>query len=120
MPENLQKITAPAAEDEDMPAERIPPQHFLDLQREAVHALAHVGAAGGEPDPRPARERDHRPASACSAAATTAGSAGPEIRTRSPPASSTSIRPGDAWTGPPVVGTGDGATVTATKPGTGD
>src|SRR3954470_16593329 len=93
MPEDLQKITFAAAKDEDVPTKRIPPQHLLDLEREPVHALAHVGAAGGQPDPRPARERDHRPASARSAAATTAGSAAPEIRTRSPPASSTSISP---------------------------
>ena len=75
---------------------RVALEHLLHLEREPVHALAHVGAAGGQPDPRPARERDHRPASARSAAATTAGSAGPVIRTRSPPASSTSIRGGAA------------------------
>src|SRR5213080_2622624 len=98
---------------------RVALEHLLHLQRQPVHALAHVGAAGGEPDPRPARERDHRPASARSAAATTAGSAGPAIRTRSPPASSISIRPGDASTEPPLAGTGDGATATAAKPGTG-
>src|SRR5690348_17917684 len=117
MPEDLQKITLASAKDEDVPAERIPPQHFLDLQRETVHALAHVGAAGGQPDPRPARERDHRPASARSAAATTAGSGAPEIRTRSPPASSTSIRPGGASAASLASG-GTGAIATAAKPGT--
>src|SRR5688500_2884080 len=98
MPEDLQKITFAAAKDEGVPTERIPPQHLLDLQREAVHALAHVGAAGGQPDPRPARERDHRPTSARSAAATTAGSGAPEIRTRLPPASLISISPDGAGT----------------------
>jgi hypothetical protein len=51
MPEDLQKITFATSEHEDMPAERIPSQHLLNLQRETVHAAAHVGAAGGEPDP---------------------------------------------------------------------
>src|SRR5689334_10682871 len=95
---------------------RVALEHFLHLEREPVHALAHVGAAGGQPDPRPARERDHRPASARSAAATTAGSAGPVIRTRSPPASSTSIRPGGAPASPASGGTG--AIATPAKPGT--
>lgn len=51
MPKNLQKITFAAPEHEDMPAERITPQYFLDLQCEAVHPAAHVGTAGREPDP---------------------------------------------------------------------
>src|ERR687893_283280 len=116
MPEDLQKITFAAAKDEDVPTKRIPPQHFLDLQRQPIHALAHVGAAGGKPDPRPARERDHRPARARRAAATTPGSGAPEIRTRSPPASSISISPEGA-----VSSTGDtvvGAIATAAKPAT--
>jgi hypothetical protein len=51
MPEDLQKITFAAPEHKNMSAERISPQHLLDLQRETIHAAAHVGAAGGEPDP---------------------------------------------------------------------
>src|SRR3954447_26676080 len=62
--ENLDQVTAAAAKDEKMAGARIALEHLLDLEREPVHALAHVGAAGGQPDPRPARERDHRPASA--------------------------------------------------------
>ena len=118
MPEDLQKITFAAAKDEDVPTKRIPPQHFLDLQREAVHALAHVGAAGGKPDPRPTWERDHHPTSARSAAATTAGSGAPEIRTRSPPASSISISPDGADTTSATDGGVAGAISTAAKPGT--
>src|SRR3954447_24108167 len=117
MPEDLQKITFAAAKDEDVPTKRIPPQHVLDLERQPVHTLAHVGAAGGEPDPRPARERDHRPTSARSAATTTPGSAAPEMRTRSPPASSTSISPEGASGVSPMVDTG-GAIATAAKLGT--
>src|SRR4051794_16582953 len=77
---------------------RVALEHLLHLEREPVHALAHVGAAGGQPDPRPARERDHRPASARSAAVTVAGSGAPEMRTRPPSASSISISPKGAGT----------------------
>src|SRR3954469_242629 len=118
MPEDLQKITFAAAKDEDVPTKRIPPQHVLDLERQPVHTLAHVGAAGGEPDPRPARERDHRPTSARSAATTTPGSGAPEIRTRLPPASSISISPGGAGTTSASDGGVAGAISTAAKPGT--
>src|SRR3954451_184546 len=89
--------------------------HHGHLEREPVHALAHVGAAGGQPDPRAAWERDHRPASARSAVATTAGSGAPEMRTRPPSASSTSISPEGVAS--PAVATG-GAIATAAKPGT--
>jgi len=51
MPEDLQKTTFAAPEHENMPAEGITSQHLLDLQRETVHPAAHVGTAGGEPDP---------------------------------------------------------------------
>src|SRR3954451_11961745 len=97
---------------------RIALQHLLDLEREAVHALAHVGAAGAQPDPCPTRERDHRPARARSAAATTAGSTAPEIRTRSPPASSISISPEKAGTASATDGGVAGVIATAAKPGT--
>ena len=35
------------------PAVRIALEHLLHLQRQAVHAPAHVGVAGRQPDPRP-------------------------------------------------------------------
>src|SRR3954447_15865351 len=95
----------------------------LHLQRQPVHALAHVGVAGGQPDPCPAREGDHRPRRARSAAATVAGSAAPEIRTRSPPCSSISISPGrvggssEASVTPPTGGGVEGTSATAAKPG---
>src|SRR3954452_14009949 len=106
MPENLQKIAAPAPEDKKMARVRIALEHLLHQERQPVHALAHVGAAGSEPDPCAARERDHHPAMPRSAAATTAGSTAPEIRTRSPRASSTSISPEGASGVSSMVGTG--------------
>src|SRR4051812_12670660 len=117
MPEDLQKIAAPAAEDEKMARVRIALEHLLHQERQPVHAFAHVGAAGGQPDPRPTRERDHRPTRARSAAATTAGSGAPEIRTRSPCASSISISPEGTGTASATDGGGAGATSTAAKPG---
>src|SRR4051794_28710313 len=95
---------------------RVALEHLLGLEREPVHALAHVGGAGAQPDPRPARDRDPRPAGARSAAPTTAGSAGPEIRTRPPSGSSISISP--AGVASLAIGTGGGAIATAAKPGT--
>src|SRR4051794_1877668 len=97
---------------------RVALERLLHQERQPVHALAHVGAAGGKPDPRPTRERDHRLTRARSAAATTAGSGAPEIRTRSPPASSISISPEKAGTGSATHGGVAGVIATAAKPGT--
>jgi hypothetical protein len=109
MPEDLQEITPAAAENEDVPTERIPLQNLLDLQGEAVHPTPHVGMAGGEPDPGGRGQRDHRTGSprglprgvgrrrdvitAATAAVTAAGSTVPLIRTRTPPDSAISIEP---------------------------
>ena len=123
MPQNLDQITAAATKDEEVAAIGVTPQDFLDLQGQAVHPTAHVGVAGGEPDPHPAREGDHRPTSARSAAVTVVGSGAPEIRTRPPSGSSISISPeivdapGRAFI-PEVVGGGvEGAIMTAAKSG---
>src|SRR4051794_25017236 len=113
MPQDLDQITSPAPKDEEMARVRVALERLLHLEREPVHDLAHVGAAGGQPDPRPARERDHRPVSARSAAATTLGSAGAESRTRPPSGSSISISPEGVAS--PAVGTGGGAIATAAK-----
>src|SRR5215212_608913 len=120
MPENLQKIAAPAPEDKEMARVRVALEHLLDLECQPVHALAHVSAAGGQPDPRPTRERDHRPTRARSVAATTAGSGAPEIRTRSPCASSISISPEGTGTASATHGGVAGVISTAAKPGTPD
>src|SRR4051812_29498668 len=118
MPENLQKIAAPASEDKKMTRMRISLEHLLHQERQPVHALAHVSAAGGEPHPCPTRERDHRPTRARSVAATTAGSGAPEIRTRSPRASSISISPEKAGTASATDGGVAGVISTAAKPAT--
>src|SRR6476661_755547 len=40
-----------ASKDEKVARVRVALEHLLDLEREPVDALAHVGAAGGQPDP---------------------------------------------------------------------
>src|SRR5437762_506932 len=64
---------------------RIAPQHLLDLQRQPVHAFAHVGPSNGQPHPHPARNRDHRRASTSRTRSSAAASTSRSTRTRRPP-----------------------------------
>src|SRR5215213_3829086 len=116
MPQNLEQIAAPAAEDEQVAAVGIALEHFLNLECEPIHAAAHVGATGRQPYPHPARERDHRPTRTRSATRTNAGSTAPETRTRPPPASSISISPEVAGTASATGSDAAGAISTAAKP----
>src|SRR5438552_3598993 len=59
MPDHFQKIAPASAEAEQMPAQRIAPQHFLHLQRQAGKAFPHVGVPARKPHPHAARNRDH-------------------------------------------------------------
>jgi hypothetical protein len=124
VPQGLDQITPPTAKDKEMPTMWVTPQYFLDLQSKAVHTASHVGVAGRQPHPHPARERDHRPTSTRSAVAIVLGSTTPEIRTRSPCGSSISIDPEEvAVPGgtASALGAGKaagGAIVTAAKPNT--
>lgn len=52
-------VCAGRAEDEQVSAERILPEHVLDLAREPVKTPTHVGRAGREPDACADRWRDH-------------------------------------------------------------
>src|SRR5689334_23436359 len=69
---------------------RVALQLLLDLQRQAVHAFAHVGTADRQPHPDPARNRDHRRANASTTAAAKTGDTEAGIRTRALPANSIS------------------------------
>ncbi len=60
VPDELDQIAPLAAEDKHMARMRIALQHFLYAQRQAVKTLAHVGKAGGKPNPRAGRNRDHQ------------------------------------------------------------
>src|SRR5688572_1577839 len=110
---------APATEHEQMPAVRIALERLLHQQRQAIKPLAHVGVTGRQPNPRAARDRDHRRrrcafASAAIIALTIEASTGPVIRIRAPVANSTSIAPcGASCDAAPGAGT----TVTAENVG---
>ena len=57
----IQQIAASAAEDEQVSGVGIALERFLDDHPQAGKALAHVGVAGRQPDPRAGGDRDHRP-----------------------------------------------------------
>ena len=57
VPNHFQKITAATAEAEQMTVQRITPQHFLYLQRQARKSLAHIGGSGRQPHPNVVRGR---------------------------------------------------------------
>ena len=63
---------------------------LLHLQRQPVHPFAHVGPADRQPHSNPARNRDHRRASASTTAAANAGGTKAGIRTRALPGNSIS------------------------------
>src|SRR4051812_14400360 len=96
VPKHLDQAAAPAAEHEQVAVVRITLERLLYQQRQPVEAFAHIGVAGRQPHPRPARDRDgHRrlPVRAEIAADIAAASTAPLIRIRAPVASSISIRP---------------------------
>ena len=72
-------------------------QCLLDLQRQAVHAAAHVADAGGQPDPNTRRDRNH-PRSTATIRRRAAWLTVSSTRTRTPPGNSISIEAGLATT----------------------
>ncbi len=87
---------------------RIAAKRLLDLQREAIHAPAHIGRARRQPDENAGRRQDHRRSAAItrrSAAELTVSS----TRTRTLPASSISITHGRSDFGARGAGGGDTA-----------
>ena len=59
MPKNLQKITATSPKNIEITLMRIAFQDLLNLQRQTVHAAAHVGRPSRQPDPHTRGDRDH-------------------------------------------------------------
>src|SRR5262245_29022577 len=116
MPQHLDQAAAPAAEYEQMPAVRITPQRLLHQQRQTIKALAHIRVAGRQPNPRAARDRDHRRplplASAFINADTVEASTAPVIRIRPPPANSISITPAVSCDPAGAADAGSGKTAT--------
>src|SRR5512132_310098 len=94
--QHLDQLAAPAAKDEQMPGERILPQHLLRQQRKPVEPLAHVGRAQRQIHPHARRNRDHRRSSAAASRARTAGSIRSATRSTRPLPSTISTRPSEA------------------------
>src|SRR5882672_2993371 len=118
MPEHFDQSTAPATEHEQMSVMRVVPERLLHQERQTIKALAHVRMAGGQPDPRATRDRDHGRrlpfASAFISADTVRASTGPVIRIRPPAANSTSIVPPGSVTAGTMGDTGAGSAAIAT------
>ncbi|GJD98777.1 hypothetical protein GMJLKIPL_0688 [Methylobacterium isbiliense] len=120
VPDDLQEIAPPTAEAEQVTAQRIMPEHFLDLQRQARKAPPHIRMPGGQPNSDACRDRDHRSPSASRTRASAAESTSASTMTRQPCASTISIRPllapGDSTRegGVDAAG-GSGATIAGTK-----
>ena len=60
MPKNLDEVTAATPKDVQITGVGVALHRFLDLQREAVHPAAHVGATNRQPDSNSTRNRYHR------------------------------------------------------------
>src|SRR5437660_138517 len=97
-----------------MPAVRIAFERLLHHECQAIKTPAHVGVAGRQPDPRAARDRDHRRRlpfeSAFISADTVDASTAPVIRIRPPPANSISITPAVSGIGGATPGSRNTAT----------
>src|SRR5215467_6730839 len=118
MPEHLDQSAAPATEHEQMSAMWIAPERLLHQQRQAIKSFAHVGVARRQPDPRAARDRNHRRrlpcASAFISADTVRASTGPVIRIRPPVANSISIEPAASGTAGTIGNEGAGSAAIVT------
>src|SRR5919202_317760 len=111
--QDLHPVAAPGAEDEDLPGERVGPQHLLNERRQPVHALAEVDRPGREQDAHSRRDRDHaRPRTTSSTRRSAAASTSAPTRTTAGP-SAISIRPaipaGVAASSATTTGTNAGA-----------
>lgn len=73
---------------------RIPAQCLLNLQSETLHSATHIGPAHRQPDPHLARDRDHETPRAFTIAAASVGGVVSGIRSRTLPATSSSITTG--------------------------
>src|SRR6266849_4574683 len=93
MPKNLGEIAPTPAEDIQIAGMRIALQVLLDCQRQALHAAAHVGVTGRDPDPDAARYRDHRRLRTSRTRPNASASTFSSTLTRLPSPSSISIRP---------------------------
>jgi hypothetical protein len=96
----------PSAASKDVKIARVwvAAQCLLHLQCQPIHAFPHVGPADRQPHPNPARNRDHRRASASTTADAKAGDTEAGIRTWALPAKSISIAGTGAMARPSPAG----------------
>src|ERR1700680_4254956 len=66
VPDNLDQPASGSSKNVQIASMRVPAERLLDLQRQAVHALAHVRAADRQPHPNARGNRDHRRSSTSS------------------------------------------------------
>ena len=90
-PQQLDQITAAAAEAKHVTRERILPKHRLRLRRQAVEPLAHVGGARRQPYPGARRQSVHRSSSITCRSVSELTS--PRRRTRAPQPNAISMTP---------------------------
>src|SRR6202011_3408037 len=91
VPDDLDEVTSGASEHVKIARMWVAAQPLLHLQRQPVHAFAHVGPTDWQPHSSPARNRDQRRASAWTTAAAKSGDTEAAIRIRAFPANSISI-----------------------------
>src|SRR6516164_897893 len=115
MPDDLDQVASSASEDVEIADIRVAAQGLLHLQRQSIHALAHVGAADRQPHAHPGRNRDHRRTSACTTAAASSGGVDGGMRKQAAPPNWISIASllREAMPGPQSV---FAVTTTAAKP----
>src|SRR5665647_2725658 len=114
VPYGFNERTAASAEHEDVAGERITAETFLHEQRQTLHALAHIGVAGGDPDSHACSDRDHRRSRTCSTRDSAAASTPASTITRRSLPTIITIRP---FTGAAATtGSAPAATITGAKP----
>src|SRR5512135_1790875 len=112
MPDDLDPVATGAPKHQQVTRMGVPPQRLLNLQRQSIHAAAHIGPADRQPDPDARRDRDHACTSAVTIAAARSGATEGGSRTCEPLAAITSIMGSGAVD--TVGGLDD--TITGTKP----
>src|SRR5580658_9770934 len=93
VPDNLDQPAPGSSKNIEIADMRIPPEHLLHLQRQAVHALAHIRAADRQPHPDARGNQDHRRSSTSKTNRSAEALTPLPTRTRQPPANSISINP---------------------------
>ena len=114
VPKNFDQVTAASPEDVKITSMGVATKRFLDLQRQPVHAAAHVGHPRRQPHPDIRWNRDHRRSRTAITRARAAASTPASTMMRRPFATMISMRPiGEA----PLSGRVSGMIIAGTKPG---